>query len=1026
MPAFGSSIRFRLLLLVLVATLPMLLFSAVLLRRAYQVSTGLIEENALSTARRVALAVDAQVGRAEAVGYGLAELPGDAVNDFSDFEDAATRALTAAGLEGALVLIGPDGNIVADTLRVAGQELGMAEDTAATRRVFATGQSQISGLSTGRLTHEQEVAVHVPVTRDGRVRYDAVISLSARSIGANLAPQTLPEHWFASIVDQSGRTIYDTGTLQSSVGEPISDSVAAMTAQQKEGVGAAISRNRGPVLLGFTRSERTDWLVGVGVPQSVVHGPQLRSIGALAAGGGAVLLVSLGLAWFIGRHITRPLRALARQALGLGRNELPDPHAVRGLAEAEAAAWALHAAGQELSKRETERGAALRRAETSEARLLLAQEVGAIGVWETDLVTGQRTWSQQQYPLYGRDPVAGPPRGSGAWLTMVHPDDRERSGAMLARAYSQPMSYQHEFRIIQPGGTVRWLRSAGRSEFEDGKAVRLIGTTVDVTDRHEAERTLRESAARLEAEVEARTHELAQSEQRFRTYFENSADALVVVRVDEDRFVYETVNKSGELLFGLRHRDVAGKTPAEILPPETVPSVVAGYREVAGTGKPITLERTMAFPSGTLDLETILVPVRDPATQAVIRIISGSRDLTERKRLESRLAHAQRLEAVGQLTGGVAHDFNNLLTVVIGNLSLLRRRLGDDERAVRYLTSVEAAAERGAKLTASLLAFSRRQTLQVEGVDVGARIQDSATLLRRALGEEIEFSLQIPPRLPLANADAAQLEAAVLNLVINARDAIMDAMAVREERRGSLCIELNEAVLLRWDLEGNDEARPGRFVAIEVRDTGMGMSPATRARAFEPFFTTKEIGQGTGLGLSQVFGFVRQLGGHVTLDSTPGQGTRVIMYLPVAQPAQAERQPAPVEPAPLPRGATVLVVEDDSGIRDITAEVLHDAGLHVLTAPNGPAALNVLHGPERVDLLFSDVVMPGGATGIDLARAARALRPRLAVLLTSGYGGPALSRYGAAEGEYEVLAKPYTRAVLLERLSEILAAAPAK
>ena len=1024
MHAFGSSIRFRLLLLVLVATLPMLLFSAVLLSRAYQVSTGLVEENALSTARRVALAVNSQVGRAEAVGYGLAELPGAEADDFAEFEDSATRALTAAGLGGALVLIDPEGNIVANTLRVAGQTLGTTDDIAAMRRVFATGQPQISGLSTGRLTHEQEVAIHVPVTRGGRVRYDAVITLSAHSIGADLAPQALPEQWFASIVDRSGRIIYDTGNQQASVGLPISDSVAALVARRQEGVGAAISRNRGSVLFGFTRSKRTGWLVGVGVPQSVVRGPQLRLIGALAAGGAAVLLVSLGLAWLIGRYITRPLRALAHQAVGLGRNELPDPLAARGLAEAEAAAWALYVAGQELSKRDSEREAALRRAEESEARSLLAQEVGAIGVWETDLATDQRTWSQQQYALYGRDPATGPPHG-GIWMPMVHPDDRERVGRTLARARSEPMSYQQEFRIIQAGGMVRWLRSAGRSEFEDGRAVRLIGTTVDVTERQEAERALRESAARLEAEVEARTRELAQSEQRFRTYFENSADALVVVRVDEDRFVYETVNKSGEDLYGIRHRDVAGKTPAEILPPETVPMVLTGYREVVATGKPITLERKMAFPSGTLDIETILVPVRDPASQAVIRIISGSRDLTERKRFESRLAHAQRLEAVGQLTGGVAHDFNNLLTVVIGNLSLLRRRLGEDERAVRYLSSVEAAAERGAKLTASLLAFSRRQTLQVEGVDVGARIQDSTTLLQRALGEEIELSLQLAPRLPLANADAAQLEAAVLNLVINAHDAIMEAMAVRETRTGSLCIEVNEAVLLAWDLEGNDEARPGRFVAIEVRDTGIGMSPATRARAFEPFFTTKEIGHGTGLGLSQVFGFVRQLGGHVTLDSTPGQGTRVVMYLPVAQPAQVERPPPPAQPVPLPYGATVLVVEDDTGIRDVTAEVLQDAGLHVLTAANGPAALEILRGPERVDLLFSDVVMPGGATGVDLARAARALRPRLAVLLTSGYGGPALSRYGA-DCEYELLAKPYTREALLEHLGDILAAAPAK
>ncbi len=405
------------------------------------------------------------------------------------------------------------------------------------------------------------------------------------------------------------------------------------------------------------------------------------------------------------------------------------------------------------------------------------------------------------------------------------------------------------------------------------------------------------------------------------------------------------------------------------------------------------------------------MPVRDPASGAVIRIITGNRDLTERKRIENRLAHSQRLEAVGQLTGGVAHDFNNLLTVIIGNLALLRRRLGEDERTARYLSGVEAAAERGAKLTASLLAFSRRSTLQVERVDVGARLRESLTLLRRALGEEIELSLDVAPGLPLANADSAQFEAAVLNLVINARDAVMDAMADRE-RIGAVRIDVNPAVLLASDLEGNDEARPGRFVAVEIRDTGVGMNAAVRARAFEPFFTTKEVGRGTGLGLSQVFGFVRQLGGHVTLDSTPGHGTRVVLYLPVADVLEPEWAQTAPEPAPLPHDATVLVVEDDANIREVTAELLRDAGLRVLAAPNGPAALELLRGPQRVDLLFSDVVMPGGATGVDLARAAHELRPDLRVLLTSGYSGSALSLYGA-EGEYQLLAKPYTRAVLL-------------
>ncbi|HYZ61960.1 MAG TPA: PAS domain S-box protein, partial [Acetobacteraceae bacterium] len=662
-------------------------------------------------------------------------------------------------------------------------------------------------------------------------------------------------------------------------------------------------------------------------------------------------------------------------------------------------------------------------AEASEARLLLAQEVGQIGTWETDIATGRRHWSQQQFLLYGLDPAGEPPHGA-AWPAMVHPEDRARVVATITRAHAAPTAYQHEFRIVRPDGVVRWLRTAGRSEFRNGHAPRLLGIAFDTTERHETERALLESTARLEAEVAARTRELVESEERFRTYFEYSGDALVVVRVEaEDRFAFESINRAGERLTGLRRQDVIGKTPAQVLLPETAQRTVEAYREVVRGGAPVRVERSLALPSGTFELETVLVPVWDAAGERVIRIISGQRDLTERRRIESRLAHSQRLEAVGQLTGGVAHDFNNLLTVIIGNLALLRGHIGRDQRASRYLESVENAADRGARLTASLLAFSRRQALQLQPIDVGAQLRESVTLLRRALGEEIDLSLTIAAGLPLARADATQLEAAVLNLALNARDAILEAADALGRKDGALRIQVCEAVLLAADLEGNDEARPGRFVAVELKDSGIGMTANVREHAFEPFFTTKAIGKGTGLGLSQVFGFVRQLGGHVTLDSTAGQGTRVVMYLPVASVGGQTRAEPPAPPIPLPAGARVLVVEDDENIREVTAEVLREAGLEVLTAEDGTSALEVLERGERVDILFSDVVMPGGATGLDLARAARALRPGLCVLLTSGYGGPALSRYGA-EGEYEVLAKPYTRTVLLERLSHMLTAEP--
>lgn len=394
------------------------------------------------------------------------------------------------------------------------------------------------------------------------------------------------------------------------------------------------------------------------------------------------------------------------------------------------------------------------------------------------------------------------------------------------------------------------------------------------------------------------------------------------------------------------------------------------------------------------------------ASNALLR-----REIAERQATQARLHHAQKMEAVGQLTGGVAHDFNNLLTVILGSLALLERRVACDERARSLLETARKAVGRGAQLCQSLLAFSRRQPLRLEPVDANALLQESATLIRRALGETVRLELGFEPGLPACRADAAQLQAAVLNLVINARDAMPQG--------GTLSVRTAKATLGAADLAGNEDAVPGGFVALSVRDTGHGMPPEVLARAFEPFFTTKEVGKGTGLGLSQVYGFVRQLSGHVSIDSAPGHGTTVTLYLPVAERAAAPSAEAATPPAEVVTvaAATVLLVEDEAPVLEATAEVLREAGWRVLTARDAREALQVVEGGEAVDVLFTDVVMPGGMTGIDLARAARRLRPGLGVLLTSGYAGAAL---GPDAGGFAVVVKPYESAELLARLAAMV------
>lgn len=395
-------------------------------------------------------------------------------------------------------------------------------------------------------------------------------------------------------------------------------------------------------------------------------------------------------------------------------------------------------------------------------------------------------------------------------------------------------------------------------------------------------------------------------------------------------------------------------------------------------------------------------------------------EIARREAAEDGLRAVQRMEGLGRLTGGVAHDFNNLLTAILGTVRALERHLGPrmDERTRRLLNAAAAAVDRGARLNASLLAFARRQPLVLATVDANALVQDFRPLLRRALDETVTLDLSLDQRLPPCRADAAQLEAAVLNLAINARDAM--------PRGGSIRIVTRRAWLQEQALAGNTEAQPGPYVAIEVRDTGEGMPAEVRERAFEPFFTTKKDGHGTGLGLSQVFGFMRQIGGHVAIQSVPRRGTTVTLYLPLGSEIEAAANRAAAAAAAAGSdaasvsgaGVSVLVVEDEPAVRGVAVEMLTDAGFSVLAAPDGPTALQLLREGVPADILFSDVVMPGGMSGVDLAREARKLRPTIGVLLASGYAAEALDKHGGAGG-FELISKPYDFDVVLGRINAL-------
>ncbi len=387
-------------------------------------------------------------------------------------------------------------------------------------------------------------------------------------------------------------------------------------------------------------------------------------------------------------------------------------------------------------------------------------------------------------------------------------------------------------------------------------------------------------------------------------------------------------------------------------------------------------------------------------------------ETAERRKAEEVLWHTQKLDAVGQLTGGIAHDFNNLLAVIVASLEMIHSALGNPQeiprsKILRLVKTAEAATDRGARLTKQLLAFARRSTLRPEVVTLDEAIVACEPFLRRALGEAVTFHMAFEPGLWPCCIDPVQFEAALLNLVVNARDAMPDG--------GDLKIATGNVTIDATKAQRSVGLTAGDHVCLRITDTGTGMDPDVARRAFEPFFTTKAVGKGTGLGLSQVYGFVKQSEGSIEIETEQGRGTRFVLYLPrCAEPAAISDMPS-VSGKAAPTGTeTVLVVEDNPDVRELATATISGLGYRVLAAPNGPAALDILRQEGSIDLLFSDVVLPDGMNGFELVHKARAMRTGLRALMTSGYAN--IHRPSSDRPDVPLLLKPYRRDELAERI----------
>jgi PAS domain S-box-containing protein len=528
----------------------------------------------------------------------------------------------------------------------------------------------------------------------------------------------------------------------------------------------------------------------------------------------------------------------------------------------------------------------------------------------------------------------------------------------------------------------------------DGRST-FVGIIRDITERQRTEQEVRRAAARL------------------RAVLDTAVDGVILIDARGRVLMF---NPACERLFGYGAGEVLGQNVKMLMPSpyrdehdRYIDSYRrTGVRKIIGIGREVVGQRKDGT---TFPMDLSVGEAKQEGETVFVGIIH---DITERKRTEEQLVQAQKMETVGQLSGGIAHDFNNLLTVIIGNADELSEALRARPDLKQLSDAIISCGQSGAELTRRLLAFGRRQTLQPALIDCNRMIGNMQNLLRRTLREDVEIRTMLDQTLVAAFADPGQLESAILNLALNAQDAMPGG--------GCLTLSTADAALDRDYTREHPEVTAGQYVMVAITDDGTGMTPEVKERAFEPFYTTKEVGKGSGLGLSMVYGFVKQSNGHVAIYSEPGLGTTVRLYLPVANaaPAATGLEDAEAATEEASAAATVLVTEDDPFVRGYAVAALRALGYRVVTAADGHEALAHLNKGVQPDVLFTDIVMPGGMSGWELARQAQQLQPGLKVLFTSGYALDTLIERGRLEPGTVILNKPYRKAELARRLNEIL------